>query len=215
VSEGITRPVIGVSEAKQEVVQTTVVEEKPVKETQTKPKPKPSVSGLSGLARILKLNEDSDEEEEETNDEASKETKNMSRVEEIIHTLGKMDISHNILQSVSAPKSNSLGKDIAAMPPDINSTMYNGPMASGPMASGPMASGPMASGPMASGPMASGPMASGPMASGPMASGPIGMNMSRMSMNTQMPMNTQTKFSLYVAFTDLKNISILSIYNAF
>ena len=105
VSEGITRPVIGVSEVKQEVVQTTVVQEK-----QTKPKPKPTVSGLSGLARILKLNEDSDEEEEEANDEASKETKNMSRVEEIIHTLGKMDISHNILQSVSAPKSNSLGK---------------------------------------------------------------------------------------------------------
>ena len=146
VSQGITRPVIGVSEVKHEVVQTNVVEKKPVEQKKTQPTPKPSVSGLSGLARILKLNEDSDEEEEERNDEVSKETKNMSRVEEIIHTLGKMDISHNILQSVGAPKSNSLGKgipsDIAAIPPDINSSMYSGPMASGPMASGPMASGP-------------------------------------------------------------------------
>ena len=69
-----------------------------------KKKEKAKASGLSGLARILKLDENSDEEEQEENNE-NKETKNMSRVEEIIHTIKNMNISHNILQSSSAPKS--------------------------------------------------------------------------------------------------------------
>jgi len=81
--------------------------------------------GLTGLAKILKLNEDSDEEVEE---EKEGETKNMSRVEEIIHTMKKMNISHNILQSVSAPKSvnhnqNSLPQEITPIDPHMGLTM--------------------------------------------------------------------------------------------
>ena len=48
----------------------------------------------------------------------------MSRVEEIIYTMKKMNISHNILQSVSAPKSvkhnhSSIPQEITPIDPTI------------------------------------------------------------------------------------------------
>ena len=109
---GISRPVITVSQQASRPSSTTPAASS---ETASATPPVPSkkkekASGLTGLARILKMNEDSDDEEEENNNSNEKgETKNMSRVEEIIHTLKGMNISHNILQSASAPKNASSG----------------------------------------------------------------------------------------------------------
>ena len=71
---------------------------------------KEKLTGLSGLARILKMNEDSDEEENDNNDSKDDETKNMSRVDEIIYKLQKMNITSSVLQSMNAPKSVSQSK---------------------------------------------------------------------------------------------------------
>lgn len=89
-------------------------------------KKKEKAVGLTGLAKILKLNEDSDEEVEQ--EEKEGETKNMSRVEEIIHNMKKMNISHNILQSASAPKTvkptlSSAPQEIASVDPHQGLTM--------------------------------------------------------------------------------------------
>lgn len=123
---GITRPVISFGQPqaplesnKKTAASTTSATTSTSKETPKKEKAK----GLSGLARILKLNEDSEDEEESNKEtEQNGETKNMSRVEEIIHTLKGMSISHNILQSSSAPKSaaSALKHDAPSNIPDMN-----------------------------------------------------------------------------------------------
>ena len=106
---GITRPIISFGQPDLPLesnkktgssTNTSIRQEIPKKE---------KAKGLTGLARILKLNEDSEDEEECSNKDSEQngETKNMTRVEEIIHTLKGMSISHNILQSSSAPKSAS------------------------------------------------------------------------------------------------------------
>lgn len=68
-------------------------------------KTKPA-TGLLGLANILKLNEDSDDDDNEFN-KKDDETKDMTRVEEIIHSLGKMNITNEAIQSTTAPKAKS------------------------------------------------------------------------------------------------------------
>ncbi|MDA0849390.1 MAG: hypothetical protein O2827_06530 [Verrucomicrobia bacterium] len=119
---GITRPIIsfGQPEAPLESnKKTTASTTSTSKETPKKEKAK----GLSGLARILKLNEDSEDEEESNKQPVGIEvTRNMSRVEEIIHTLKGMSISHNVLQSSSAPKSaaSTLKHDAPSNIPDMN-----------------------------------------------------------------------------------------------
>jgi glutamine synthetase len=72
-----------------------------------KKKEKEKKTGLTGLASILKLNEDSDDDDINEN----KEENEKNRVECIISSLKKMKLSHNILQSVTAPKSVTALKD--------------------------------------------------------------------------------------------------------
>ena len=117
---GITRPIISLR-PKQEPLKTTI--EVAVSSTSKEKPKKEKAKGLTGLARILKLNEDLEDEEESNNDsEQNRETKNMSRVEEIIHTLKGMSISHNILQSSSAPKSaaSAIKSDAPSNIPDMS-----------------------------------------------------------------------------------------------
>lgn len=71
---------------------------------ETKKQNKQKKTGLSGLVSILKLDEDSDNEDNEKKTEETEETEK-NRVDSIISSLKKMKLSHNILQSVTAPKS--------------------------------------------------------------------------------------------------------------
>lgn len=76
----------------------TSVASEPVKNKKT------GLTGLTGLASILKLNEDSDDEDNNENKADNEEENEKNRVEHIISSLKKMNLSHNILQSVTAPK---------------------------------------------------------------------------------------------------------------
>lgn len=96
-----------------------------------KEKPKKETSGLGALARILKINEDSDDEENlnnNNNDAESEVITEKNRVENIIKTLKEMNISHNVLQSSNAPKSMSknLEHQIAEEPSiNMNEPQFN------------------------------------------------------------------------------------------
>lgn len=95
---------------------TSVNVEKAVNEKKKKKKEE-KLAGLSGLARILKMNDDSDEEDGGTIKNTSTTTNNYddinegNRVKSIIDVLTSMSISHNILQSASAPKSKNTIKE--------------------------------------------------------------------------------------------------------
>lgn len=69
------------------------------------------LNGLSGLAKILRLNDASDDEDENNNEKDDEEVTEKNRVEHIIKKLKSMNISHNILQSSSAPKAVSHEKE--------------------------------------------------------------------------------------------------------
>ena len=107
-------------------------EEKKAEEKRKKKEEK--LAGLSGLARILKMNDDSDEEDDETPTVMTKKKKSGddnntedsgSRVDNIINALKSMNISHNVLQSNKAPKSKSTLKEEhhEPMPPPMSQPM--------------------------------------------------------------------------------------------
>ena len=79
-------------------------------QNKTSDKPPEKKTGLSGLASILRLNEDSDDENSENKND-SKEENEKNRVDSIIKSLKKMNLSHNILNSVTAPKSVKSSKE--------------------------------------------------------------------------------------------------------
>ena len=84
------------------------------------------LAGLSGLARILKMNDDSDDDDDVVTSKKTKSSKNNddedngNRVDNIINALKSMNISHNVLQSVNAPKSKSTIKEPPGVPPPSN-----------------------------------------------------------------------------------------------
>lgn len=101
----IDRPTIAVSRNVNCNESDNVKEIKKANRVEKKKEEKPT--GLSGLAKILRLNDDSDDECETSNNNENddeEEVTEKNRVEHIIKTLKSMNISHNVLQSSSAPK---------------------------------------------------------------------------------------------------------------
>ena len=108
-------------------------EEKRAEEKRKKKEEK--LAGLSGLARILKMNDDSDDDDDENT--RSKKTKSSkkdgheeesgNRVDNIINAIKSMNISHNVLQSSHAPKSKTSIKESAPIQPVMQSNPQQQP----------------------------------------------------------------------------------------